>query len=247
MKAPLTIKPMDEVKTIGQIFGARRIIKGKTWLPLVELVTWGIMAWYAGRQHPWRSMRQRVSVAALTTAVIIGSEWCHNFAHAAIANFIGKPMDAMRIICGMPRVMYYNIQDEIVTPRQHILRASGGPALNALLFIAAGLLRFWTRSDSTTRDVANVAVGTNAFLSTVSLLPIPGIDGGPILKWYLVETGRNPEEADKIVQKVNGGLGILLGLGAVAFYRRGRRILGFFLAQFAVLALGVGIGVIKEQ
>jgi len=85
--------------------------------------------------------------------------------------------------------VYYDINDETVTPRQHIVRALGGPICNALILPFALLFRRLARQGSMARDVANAAVGMNAFLCTASLLPIPGIDGGPALKWALVERG----------------------------------------------------------
>jgi Zn-dependent protease len=87
----------------------------------------------------------------------------------------------------------------------------------------------------------------NAFLCTASLLPIPGIDGGPILKWSLVAHGRKPDDADTIVQKVNGVLGIVLAVSGVTALRVGRRFLGVLLAQFAALAFSIRLGLIREQ
>ena len=58
---------------------------------------------------------------------ILGSEWCHSLAHAAAARSIGKPMDALRIDWGMPLVVYYDVDNEKVAPREHIIRALGGP------------------------------------------------------------------------------------------------------------------------
>jgi Zn-dependent protease len=87
----------------------------------------------------------------------------------------------------------------------------------------------------------------NLFLCTASLLPIPGIDGGPILKWALVERGSTPAEADETVISVNRVVGGGLGVAAGIALKRQRRFLGSILAMFAALALGVGFGLIKEQ
>ncbi len=107
-------------------------------------------------------------------------------------------------------------------------------------------LRGSTRHDSLARDLAQAAVDTNTFLCTVSLLPIPGIDGGPILKWALVANGRTPTEADTVVRKVDGVLGIgLAAAGAVALKKR-RWLLGALCVQLAVAALGIALGFLKE-
>ena len=246
MRKPAVVRPADEVTTVGRVFGTPVVVKGRTWWPFTELVVWAVMAWLAGRGRPDRAGWQRVGIGALTTAVILGSEWCHNFAHAAAARLVGKPMDALRIAWGMPLVVYYDIADQTVTPRQHIVRALGGPVCNALLLPFTLLAQRWTPENSALRDVANAAVGMNTFLTTGSLLPIPGIDGGPILKWTLVERGCTPDAADETVMGVNRALGGGLGVAAAVALQRRRHFLGAILALFAVLALALGFGLVEE-
>jgi Zn-dependent protease len=247
MKTPAVVKPTDDVTTVGRVFGTSVVVKGGTWLPLTQFTVWLIMAWLAGRGRAERSWVKRLGIGALTMTVILGSEWCHNLAHALAAQLVGKPMDALRVSWGMPMVVYYDVNDETVTPRQHILRALGGPLCNALILPFALLLLRFTRKGSAFGDVANAAVGMNLFLCTASLLPIPGIDGGPILKWALVERGSTPAEADGTVISVNRVVGGGLGVAAGIALKRQRRFLGSILAMFAALALGVGFGLIKEQ
>jgi Zn-dependent protease len=246
MKKPAALRPADEVTTIGRVFGTPLVVKGNTWLPITELAIWPVMAWLAGRGRSDRAWSQRLGIGAVTTAVILGSEWCHNIAHAAAALLVGKPMDALRIVWGMPLVVYYSIDDEKVTPREHILRAMGGPICNALLLPFALMFRRFTRKNSALRDVADAAVGMNTFLSTVSLLPIPGIDGGPILKWSLVERGYTPEAADETVRGVNRVMSGGLGLAAGTAILRKRWFLGSILALLAALALAVGFELVEE-
>lgn len=244
---PALVKPGDSVTTVGRVFGTPLVVKGLTWLPLAELAGWGIMAWVAGQRRPERSWLARLGIGALTMPVVLGSEWCHNLAHAAAARLVGKPMDALRIMWGMPLVVYHDLADASVTPRQHILRALGGPILNALVLPWAVLLRRRTQPGSVGRDVADAAVGMNLFLCTASLLPLPGIDGGPVLKWWLVERGHAPEQADRLVQQVDGVVGVVLaGAAAMAFKQR-RWWWGALLAQFAALALALATGLLREQ
>jgi Zn-dependent protease len=246
MKKPAAVKPDDAVTTVGHLFGTPVVVKGRTWLPLTELVVWAIMAWLAGRGRSDRSRWKRMGIGVLTMSAILGSEWCHNLAHAAAARLVGKPMDALRVTWGMPLVVYHDLHDETVTPRQHIFRALGGPVFNAGLLPLAFLFKKSTREGSALRDVANATVGMNTFLCTASLLPIPGIDGGPILKWSLVERGYTPEKADEKVMAVNRAVGPGLGVAAGVAFKRRRRLLGTIFAGFAALALAVGIGYIKE-
>jgi hypothetical protein len=247
MRKPVVVSSSDDVTQIGTIFNTPVVVKGRTWLPAAEVVIWVFTTWLAGKRQPGRTFVQRMGVGLLTMPIILGLEWCHNFAHAAAAYLIGKPIDVMRITWGTPLVVYYDVNDTKVTPRQHILRALGGPLFNALLLPASVLFRRRTHSGSVTRDIADAAVGMNAFLCTVSLLPMPGIDGGPILKWSLVEQGASPDEADEKVRKVNGVMGVFLGMASAYAFRKKKGLIGAVMALFAALALAIGTGLLREQ
>lgn len=232
---------------VGKLFGTPILVKGKSWLPIAQLIAWPLMAWLAKRRLPERSWWQALGVGLVSMPVALGSEWGHNLAHAAAAHWVGKPMDALHIIGGMPRVEYRNINDQTVSPRQHRLRALGGPLFNLLILPLALLLKRFTPVKSVGRDIAEVAVGINAFIPAAGLLPIPGLDGGPILKWSLVERGDSPAEADRKVRKVNGGLSLLLGLSGGWALKKRRLALGGLLLFMGAIALGVASGKIKEQ
>lgn len=246
MKKPPIVSPGEEVTTLGSVFSAPLVGKGKTWLPLVQLVAWPVMAHVAKKRHPERTWLQSFGIAALTTPVMLGSEWCHNLAHAAAAQWVGKPVDAVRVTWGMPLLVYHDINDPEVTPCQHILRALGGPVFNVLMLPVALFFRRLTRAGSAARDVADVAVGTNIFLPAVGMLPIPGIDGGPVLKWSLVAWGKTIEEADLAVRKVDGALAPVFAAGAAVAFKKRRWLVGALLGQFAALAFSIAVGLFRE-
>jgi len=206
-----------------------------------------VLAWAAARKHPHYSWKQCAGLALLTMAAMLGSEWCHNLAHAAVAQAIGKPVDAIRIVWGMPLLVYYDINDRSVKPRQHLLRALGGPVFNALTLPVLLLLKRFSAPGSPWRDLVEVALKTNVFLLTVGLLPIPGIDGGAVLKWSLVEQGQTIAHADRTVQKVNAGLGLGLAAGSLAALKKKRRFISGFLGLLSVTAFAVASGFFKEQ
>ena len=247
MKKPAVVTPVDEVTTVAHIFDTRLVVKGWTWLPVFEVLTWGFMAWLVGRHAPPRTLRQRLGLGALLMPIVLGSEWLHNLAHAAAACLIHKPIDAIRIVWGTPLLVYFDIQDEQVMPRQHIARASGGPIFNLALLTIALLGRSRTRSNTAAREIADAAVGVNALIVGAGLLPIPALDGGAILKWSLVESGRTREDADEIVRRVNGPLSGLLMGGAVALFATGRRWQAAILGLLAATALAIWRGWLKEQ
>jgi hypothetical protein len=78
-------------------------------------------------------------------------------------------------------------------------------------------------------------------------LPIPGIDGGPILKWSLVNRGRTTEEADQIIQQVNGPLAVGLGLYSSQAFARKKTFAGLFSAMLGLISLSIFTGWLKEE
>ena len=180
-------------------------------------------------------------------AVMLGSEWGHNLAHLAASNLIGKPMNQFRIQFGMPRCIYYSLNDPDVTPREHMMRALGGPLFNLMVLPFAWAAKRLTKKDSIAGVTARTAHDTNLLLSTVSLLPIPGIDGGPILKWSLVERGKTISEADEVVRKTNGPLALLLGLFSSGAFLKKKTLLGLFSLMLGGISLSVYLGWLKEE
>ncbi len=247
MIKPAFLIAEDQPTVVGQVFGTPVVVKGWTGLPVLELVAWMILSWVAGKKLPDLSWRKRLYAGAITTIVLLGSEWCHNLAHAAAASRIGEPVDAIRIFFGTPLLIYYDINDQQVTPVQHITRALGGPIFNAVMIPFAWLASHYSHDGTLTRYVANFALGTNCFISMVALLPIPGIDGGPILKWSLVEAGRSAAEADKVVKRVNLALGSGLSVAVGAAIKKRRKSTAVVCAAFAVTSLAIGLGLLKEQ
>ena len=165
-------------KPIGRVFGAPLTIKGWEVLPLAELFYFGLLYWLLGRGHPGRSRKEKAGLAALATPLVAGVEWCHNLSHAAAARAVGKPMDEFKILFGTPRLQYWELNDASVTPRQHILRASGGPLFNLAMTPVLWLLRRQAPEGSKQRQVINAGWWMNLLVLAAGILPIPGLDGG---------------------------------------------------------------------
>lgn len=240
-------QPMDhQVRVLGQLGDTPVIVRGLTWLPFTQLATFLVMVWHGRRRSPNRPAGDRIAIAGMTTTAMLSSEWAHNLAHLTVANQIRKPMDELQIILGMPRCIYHDLDDTEVSPRQHILRAAAGPLFNASLLPLLSMLRRGSQPGSLARELWDAAVGMNVFLATVSLLPIPGIDGGPILKWTLVNHGHTPSDADQVVRQVNGPIAAILGLGSALAYLRGKRFIALLFGLLSGSALAVFLGWIEE-
>jgi Zn-dependent protease len=178
---------------------------------------------------------------------MLGSEWGHNLAHLSASNLIGKPMDQFRIQLGMPRCVYHQLNDPDVEPREHVVRSLGGPIFNMMVLPLTCLARRLTKPDSIAGATARTAFQTNLFLGLISLLPIPGIDGAPILKWSLVERGKTIPEADEVVRNANGPLALILGLASSLAFLKKKPLAGFFSLMLGGISLSVFTGLLKEE
>jgi Zn-dependent protease len=247
MIKPEVLTPEDDVTLIAHIFEAPLVTKGWSWFPLTQLITWLIMAREAGRVHPDRSWFQRFKVAAVTMPILLGSEWCHNLAHAAAAKWVGKPVDVIRVNLGMPLLVYYDLEDPTVTPRQHVFRSLGGPLVNLIFLAVSGSLHRFTAFGSIARDAVDAARGVNLTLLLAGLLPQPWLDGGAALKWVMVEKGQTLEKAEETVRVVNGAMAVGLGIAAVTALKRSKKTLGVFLGAMTALSIGVAVGALREK
>jgi len=234
-------------KIVGRVFNTPLTTWKFSWIPITQLIVWIIFTRNASKRNPKESAFYWSTEGFFKMAAMLGSEWCHNLAHAFTANKVGKPMDQMRIQMGMPRCIYNKLNDEEVTPRQHIMRSLGGPIINLVMLPIAAMLRLFSKPNSIASETAKTAYQTNLFLSTTSLLPIPGIDGGPLLKWSLVEKGYTIKEADQVVQNTNGPLAVLLGLFSSWSFLNKKILAGIFSLMLGIISLSVFTGWLKED
>jgi hypothetical protein len=210
--------------------------------PLPVLVI-GMLTWIAGLRRPQRSWVQRLSVGLLAMPVALLADIGHAMAHTISARLAGAPMDEILLSAQMPRTLY---QNNAVPPQVHILRSLGGPVFS---LISAALSLFWRSQaarGSVSRELAEISLFGHSFILFASLVPLPMVDGGTILKWQLVKAGQTPEHADQVVQKTSLGLGAaFLALGVGLGLIRKRRLVGSLLAAGGAAAIAAGVGWLK--
>ena len=242
-------KPIDisSDEVIGRLGDTEVTRRGITWLPVSQLIVWGLFSRASHQRNPKRSWLRAGLDGFCQMAVMLGSEWGHNLAHLIASNMIGKPMDQLRVQLGMPRCVYHKLDDPDVEPREHVARSLGGPLFNLIVLPFTCLARRLTRPNTIAGATARTAFQTNLFLSLVSLLPIPGIDGGPLLKWSLVDRGKTIPEADEIVRKANGPLALILGLISSGAYLKKKPLLGLFSLMLGGISLSIFTGWLKEE
>jgi len=120
---------------------------------------------------------RRLLEALAGVALWYEAELSHVLGHLVSSRLVGAPVD--RIRWGLIMATLYDDND--VTPRQHIGRAVGGPVGSALAMLCWWAL--WRLSSGKPIGrLALIALASNMFLTLVSWLPLPGVDGGVILR-----------------------------------------------------------------
>ncbi|GAB4496208.1 MAG: hypothetical protein OHK0052_05730 [Anaerolineales bacterium] len=239
----------SSTRTLTKVFGAALTWRGWLSLPVAQILVWAGLATAKRRAHPHKRWREILGVSGLQTALMFGSEWLHNLAHAAAAGWVGKPADEVRIMLGIPRLIYNDINDAAVTPQQHLVRAVGGPVLNGVLTGGLWLVRKQTarQPQSTAHALIDSTFKTNLFLASAAWLPVPGLDGGAALKWLLVARGHSLPQADTVVQRVNLFAAPLTAIAGGRLLQTRRTLPGVFALCMGAAMFAVGMGWLSEQ
>ncbi len=247
MMMPSNREAKDQPTVIGRKFNAPLVVYGSTGLPLFELVAWGLFSIFAGQENPHWSSGKKGLAGLLSTVAFFGTEWCHDLAHAAGASWIGKPADAIRILFGTPLLIYHDVNDQSVTPTQHMLRSMGGPILNALMAPVWWLAHRFTHQGTFTRYIIDFGMGANLLLGLGALLPIPFLDGGTLLKWSLVRKGCSLAQAEDAVRKANLAVGASLAVTSGVMLNKRRSLQAAIALGLAAATLAIGTGLLKEH
>ena len=169
------------------------------------LSTWPALIWLAKRRKAERGWPEAIMVGTAAMPIPITADVGHALAHTVSARLGGAPMDEIRLAADMPRTIYF---DNDVSPDAHRIRALGGPIFSGLGFLLSLLLWRATKRGKLGRELAGIACASHGLLFAGSLMPLPVVDGGTLLKWTLIDRGAMAEEADEQVKRA----GIMAGL-----------------------------------
>jgi hypothetical protein len=180
-------------------------------LPILLLV-WGAVTWAGLAWHPGRSLGQALLIGLVTSLLLLLVEYGHPVAHIFSARHAGAPMDELVIAADMPRTLY---RDNDVAPAAHRMRALGGPLYNLAGLLLSLALWLIAPLNSLAGEWAGWSAAGHGLLLAMSLVPVPMVDGGAILKWTLVAGGKAEAEAEALVRRVDWILGSLLVLAGI--------------------------------
>ncbi len=223
-----------------RIFGTPVKIKC-TVLP-IPIILWGGLTWWGLYWHPGRGFWQGLLIGLVTAILLLVVEFGHPLAHIFSARYAKAPMDEIVIAGDMPRTLYWNND---VSPNVHRLRAMGGPIFNLLgLLVSVGIYAV-VSGNSLASELAAWSAAGHGYLFLMSLVPVPIVDGGVLLKWTLVAKGRTELEADGIIRRVDWVIGIVGGIIGVGFIAMKMWIAGVVLIGIGAAIIGVAAGKIR--
>lgn len=179
-------------------------------------------------------------------SVFLGSEWAHNFAHLWAAQQSGAPADGVRFFFGTPLLIYNNVNDDFVSPAQHIHRTAAGPVFSTLQALVGALTRRNISENTRLREISDIYFVTNSLIAAAGLAPFPALDGGPLIKWTLVSRGMSIAEADLTLRKINLGAAPLFAAAVVWAARRKLSFLAGLMSLFTILSVGYATGILAE-
>jgi hypothetical protein len=209
-------------------------------LPLLVLL-WGGVTWLGLSRHPERGFWQGLLIGLASSLLLLLADFGHALAHIFSARYARAPMDELLISGDMPRTLY---QNNNVAPNIHRMRALGGPIFNLVGLLLSIAVFQIASGHSLVRELMGwSAVGHG--LLFMSLLPLPIVDGGTILKWTLVERGRTEKEADELVQKIDWVLGTIMVITGISLILTSLWIVGLILVGVGSIVFGIAAGKIR--
>ena len=203
---------------------------------------WGITTGVGITQHPGRGLGAGILIGFLAMILLLVADFGHALAHIFSARAAKAPMDEILLSAGMPRTIYI---DNDISPVAHRTRALGGPIFSLLGLILSAVL-YWTAGPITIQlELARWSILGHGLILIGSLLPLPVVDGGSILKWTLVKRGKKEKEADQILTTINWIVGAVSLIASIGFLLIFSWVVGLILAAIGGIFITAGLGILK--
>jgi Zn-dependent protease len=187
-----------------------------------------------GQRYPEAVLLTRLRLTVLWTLLFEAAYLVHSTGHILSARAIGAPMDALVLTAVQQVNIYYN---EGVPPDAHLGRAIGGPLASLIAVLLTRPVRRLLPRGPFARDLLDVFLTFNVLIGGVSLIPIPSLDGGSLIKWAVYNDTGDLQEAARTVREAGMNAAILSGAFSAAAFLLRRKFTGAALAAFGVAAV----------
>lgn len=182
---------------------------GPSWLVVLPVLG---LALYLGIDGSTGPTWERMLLAAAGSVTLLLGVMAHEVGHAIVA--VHRGIRVNRIVVFLLGG-YSEIDLDGSEPRDEIVVSAAGPIAS---FVVAGLL--WALSLFTTeaagaQQVVRLLVVVNVWVAVFNLLPGLPLDGGRIVRAWLVSLGTPRPRADVVTARLGMGLGALLIVATV--------------------------------
>ncbi len=163
----------SELRDVFTVFGTP--FKGTKlfWLGIPLYIIFGIvMALVAA---PLEDLVAKIVAGVIYGILIVLATYLHTFGHIISSRMVGAPVTYIQLSATV-NTAYYADTDELPS-RVHIGRSIGGPVINLIV----GLIVLAMYSSATNHYLA-FFVFINLLLFSITILPIPTLDGAVILR-----------------------------------------------------------------
>ncbi len=208
----------------------------------IPIVVWAGVTLVGLYFHPERGFCQGLLIGFATAILLLGVDFGHALAHIFSARYAGAPMDEILISGEMPRTLYFNND---VTPKTHRMRALGGPIFNLVGLLLSLLIFALIPGIPLVRELMTWTAAGHGIQFLMSLVPLPIVDGGTILKWTLVARGKTEQEANNIVTRVDWVLASIFGLTAVILLFMKLWLVGLIFLGLSAIIIAITAGKIR--
>lgn len=206
---------MGSTLRIGRLAGIPIGIQ-PLWLLVVALITYSLGDGYYAEQDPGLPHAAAYALGLLSALALFGGIVAHELGHAVVARRRGVEVDEIDLwlLGGVAR-----IHGEPRRARDELAFALAGPAVTALLVVAAGVLRLALGgpTDDWLRAFVDYGIFVNATILAFNLLPAFPLDGGRVLRALLWQRSGDHDRATRIAAAGGRGFGyVLVALGVLS-------------------------------
>jgi Zn-dependent protease len=186
-----------------------------------------------GRRYPAMRLLGRLRLTLIWTLLFEVAYFAHSVGHIFTARAVGAPMDALVLTAVQQVNIYYN---DNVSPDAHLGRAVGGPLASLIAGLTVRSLRRLLPPGPFARDLLDTFLGFTALIGGLSLVPLPSLDGGSLLKWGVYSSTGDLQEAARTVREAGMNVALFSGILAIAAFLLRKPLAGAALSVFGVAA-----------
>ncbi|WP_088319023.1 site-2 protease family protein [Kineosporia sp. R_H_3] len=140
-------------------------------------------------------------------ALLLGSVFLHELAHAVAARAVGTPpTDIVLDLWGG----HTAFSEEIRTPGRSILVAGVGPLTNGALAVVCGLLAAVATDGGVVRGILLMLAYTNGFVAVLNALPGLPLDGGRVLEGIVWALSRSRTTGTVVAGRIGQAVAVLV-------------------------------------